>query len=209
MAECNSAIEAFEVLKSKSVELMFLDIQMPELTGLDFLRSITKPPKVIITTAFRDYALDGYDLDVVDYLLKPIPFDRFLKAINKFYQVSDSSEIQFVSGSGSIAEEFIYVRSNKKVFKINVKDIFYLESLREYVKIYTAEETVTTKNTLSSFESSLPSDRFIRIHKSFIISIAHIKSFSATIIDVNGTELPLSRGYKLEVLKQLGYKKSL
>jgi DNA-binding LytR/AlgR family response regulator len=209
VAECGSAIEAFEILKSKTVDLIFLDIQMPELTGLDFLRSISNPPKVIITTAYRDYALEGYELDVVDYLLKPIPFDRFLKAVNKYYQLTSDPAIQLVKPSDSQGDDFLYVRSNKKVYKIKIEDIIYLESMREYVKIHTTEGEIITKSPLTNFENNLPSERFIRIHKSFIVAFNYIKSFSSTSFYVNGTELPLSRGYKIEALKQMGYKKDI
>jgi len=205
-AKCSDAIEAFEVLKKKNVDLIFLDIQMPQLTGLDFLKSLTKPPKVIITTAYREYALDGYELDVIDYLLKPIPFERFMKAINKYYQ--SVSEPIMVSGSNHNAEDsnsFIYVKADKKTVKILLNEIVFIESLKDYVQIHTSKTSIVTKNQISKLEEKLPQDKFVRIHKSFIVSISKINAFTSNTIEIKNKELPIGRNYKNIVMKALNY----
>ena len=203
MAICNDAIEAFEILKNKSVDLIFLDIQMPQLTGLDFLKSLVKPPKVIITTAYREYALEGYELDVVDYLLKPISFERFMKAINKYYQSVNNSVI--ISDNSSVQDSYIYVKADKKVIKILLKDIFYIESLKDYVQIYTIKKSIVTKNQIGFLEEKLPADKFVRIHKSYIVSISRIDAFTSNTIEIKNKELPIGRSYKNLVLKTLNY----
>jgi len=203
LARCNDAIEAFEILKNKSVDLIFLDIQMPQLTGLDFLKSLAKPPKVIITTAYREYALEGYELDVVDYLLKPISFERFMKAINKYYQCVNNSVI--ISDNSSVQDSYIYVKADKKVIKILLKDIFYIESLKDYVQIYTIRKSIVTKNQIGFLEEKLPADKFVRIHKSYIVSISRIDAFTSNTIEIKNKELPIGRSYKNLVLKTLNY----
>ena len=148
VARCNDAIEAFEIIKKKSVDLIFLDIQMPQMTGLDFLKTLNKPPKVIITTAYREYALDGYELDVVDYLLKPISFERFMKAINKYYQSADNAVILSDNGQQSQqTDSYIYVKADKKVVKILLRDIFFIESLKDYVQIHTLKKSICLFST--------------------------------------------------------------
>ncbi len=205
VAKCNSAIKAMEVLNKKSIDLMFLDIQMPKITGIDFLKSLKKTPKVILTTAYREYALEGYELDVVDYLLKPISFERFFKSINKYYQTK-GNDIDFIeSNINEQKDSFIYVKSNKKVLKIFINKILYFESTRDYVDIHTTEGTITVKQLISNFESNLPENLFIRIHRSFIISITKITSFSSSTIELNGETLPIGGNYKTKVFNALNY----
>jgi len=205
VAECKNSIQAFEILKKKKVDLMFLDIQMPQITGIDFLKTLTHPPKVIITTAYRDYAIEGYELEIVDYLLKPISFERFLKAINKFYQITDNEAVVINSNVEFQQNQFIYIKENKKVHKIYLADIIYLESMKEYVKVHTLNGRFTTKNSISNFEAKLPPDNFIRVHKSFIISISKIKSFTSNTIELENIEVPISRTYKNAVMNALNY----
>lgn len=205
VSTCQNAIEAFEVLKSKKIDLIFLDIQMPGMTGTELLRSLHNPPKVIMTTAYREYAIESYELDVVDYLLKPISFERFFKAINKYFQSVTDDVIIHSPSSVPCEEGFIYIRSNKKVFKILLRDILYVESLKDYLRIYTHNKPVVTKYTISAFEERLPANQFVRIHRSFIVSLDHISSFTANTIEVADKELPIGRSYKQQVFKTLNY----
>ncbi len=208
---CNNALKAFEVLQKKRIDLMFLDIQMPEITGLEFLKSLTHPPKVIITTAYRQYALEGFELDVIDYLLKPISFERFLKAINKYYQQSTDTSLKLVpeeQNSGS-EKDFIYVKENKKAVKIFLEDILFIEGMKDYVTIHSANKNVTAKLTMSKLEETLPENKFIRIHKSFIAGIDHIDAISAGSIEIGKYELTIGRSYKARVLKALNYNEGI
>jgi len=200
-AKCHNALKAFEILQKESVDLIFLDIQMPKLTGIDFIKSLKKPPKVILTTAYRDYALEGYELDVVDYLLKPISFERFLKAISKVYDVSPKE-----SGNGSSLsedEEYIYLKADKKMVKVRLHEILYIESLKDYVRVKTTNKDVITHQKISYLEEKLPEECFMRIHRSFIVATKKIETYSATMIEVPGKELPIGRLYKNQVLERL------
>jgi len=198
-AECSNANEAFQFLSSCPIDLMFLDIQMPGLKGTDFLKTLVNPPKVILTTAFRDYALDGYDLNVVDYLLKPISYERFLKAINKF--LSNESK----DPGSKDDSKYIYLNVNKKVHKILINDIIYVESIKDYLTVHTSSGNIVAKHTISAFEHLLPENEFIRIHRSFIVSIAKIKGFNAHNIDIGGKELPIGPNYHTLVFEKLKY----
>ncbi|MCF8242235.1 MAG: LytTR family DNA-binding domain-containing protein [Melioribacteraceae bacterium] len=205
-AKCENAIEAFEILKKRKIDLLFLDIQMPKLTGMEFLRSLKNPPKVIITTAYSDYAIEGYELDVIDYLLKPIPFDRFLQAIDKFHRAKDEGIIVVEDDKlNSTTAEFIYVRADRKAVKIKLNEILYLESMRDYVQIKTETQTVTTKNLLGKFEEKLPGNKFLRIHRSFIINKDKVDSFTSFSINIGKKELTIATSYKSRVLNELGY----
>lgn len=199
-AVANNAIKALEILNSQEIDLLFLDIKMPKLTGLDFLKTLKDPPKTIITTAYREYALDGYDLDVVDYLLKPITFDRFFKAIERYLRVSDKT----AGPTLTVTEEtFVYIKSGHKFYKLNTGDIFYIESLKDYIKVYTREKTITTKHKISDIETELTEKGFLRIHRSFLINVANITAFSATHIEVGNFEVPIGANYKEYVFKTL------
>ena len=202
VAKCTNALKAFEVLQKQHVDLMFLDIQMPKLTGLDFLRTLKTPPKVIVTTAYRDYALEGYELDVVDYLLKPISFERFLKSISKIYKNDGNSAVSSDQKSTS-DDAYIYLKADKKMVKVMLKDILYIESLKDYVRIKTPEKEVITHQTITYFEQKLPEDCFIRVHRSFIAPLNKIETFTATQIEVPGKEIPIGRLYKNQVMAVL------
>ncbi len=205
VAECGDAMKALQELRDHKVDLMFMDIQMPQITGIEFLKILKNPPKVIITTAFREYAIDGFELDVVDYLLKPITFERFLKSVNKYYQETQEeiqSEVQVAENNKS-EESFIYVKENKRVIKVFLHDILYIEGLSEYVQIYTGKKKIITKTSMTSLEDKLPKDGFLRIHKSFIVSLSRIEAFTAHTIEVPGKELPIGRSYKNTVLDAL------
>lgn len=214
---CDNAIQAFEKIQTTPVDLLFLDIQMPKLNGIEFLQTLKDAPKVIFTTAYRDYAIDAFEVDAIDYLLKPISFSRFLRAVSKVYQIlqSPNNLLQNHPFAGSLshsldnptnlsAMEFIYVKADKKMVKIRLNDIFYIESLKDYVIIHTPKKRIITKQKISYLEQKLPEDRFLRIHRSFIISLHKIEAFSPTSIDINNIELPIGRSYKREVSKVLG-----
>ncbi len=205
-AKCNSAIEAFEILQKKNIDLIFLDIQMPELTGLDFLKSIRNPPKVIFTTAHRKYAIDGFELDVVDYLLKPISFDRFLKALEKYFK-SVEPGFKVISNNTPAENDYIYVKENKRAVKILFKEILYIESLKDYVIIHTETKNIISKIPISDLEEQLPTGRFLRIHRSFIVSVSKIDAFTSYSVDIGKKELTIGRTYKNSVLKELGFTK--
>jgi DNA-binding LytR/AlgR family response regulator len=207
VAECNNAMKAMSVLREKHVDLVFMDIQMPQITGIEFLKTLKHPPKVIITTAYREYALEGFELDVVDYLLKPITFERFLKAVNKFYQMSQETIQGTPNPSiGKVPEDsFIYVKENKKVIKIYLSEIRYIEGLSEYVQIYTDKRKIITKTSMSQMEEKLPSGNFLRIHKSYIVPVGKIEAFTANTIEIQGKELPIGRNFKNAVLNSLNY----
>lgn len=204
--ECCNAFEVISFLQSGSVDLIFLDIHMPQLTGMELLRTLTKPPKVIFTTAYETYALQSYDLDAVDYLLKPIEFERFVKAVNKALPSKViSSTTQQILGTDPLAatDAFLYFRVDRKMVKVVLKDIVFVESLKDYVKIATINELVITKNSMSAMEAMLPGDRFLRIHRSFMVSIEKIRSFSQSNIQLSEVELPIGKLYQREVLKIL------
>lgn len=205
-AECGDAMKALQELHNHKVDLMFMDIQMPQITGLEFLKTLKNPPKVIITTAYREYALEGFELDVVDYLLKPITFERFLKSVNKYYQstqeeVKTSPQLSMLPGN--VEEPFIYVKENKKVVKVHLSDILYVEGLSEYVQIYTPGKKIITKTSMTNMSDKLPDEGFMRIHKSFIVSLSKVEAFTSNSIEVPGKELPIGRSYKNSVLDVL------
>lgn len=190
-------LKAFQALHQEPVDLLFLDIQMPTLTGVDLLKSLANPPLVIFTTAYREYALTGFELDVVDYLLKPISFERFLQAIGKVYkyrsataQVENSEEI----------DPFFYVQVANKTIRIPLEEILYLESQRDYVKIITVSQTITVQEKTNVLEEKLRRKGFLRIHRSFIVPIARVESWSACEVGIKGHTLPIGRTFSKEVL---------
>jgi DNA-binding LytR/AlgR family response regulator len=180
---------------------------MPQITGIEFLKTLKYPPKVILTTAYREYALEGFELDVVDYLLKPITFERFLKSVNKYFQMCQD-KVQVVPGATSEKmqeEQYIYVKENKKVIKIYLSEIKYIEGLSEYVQIFTDKKKIVTKSSMSFMEEKLPAESFLRIHKSYIVPIRKIEAFTANTVEIQGKELPIGRNFKNTVLSSLNY----
>lgn len=203
---CSNAIEASNFLQTRPVDLLFLDIQMPHLLGTDLIRTLKNPPRVIFTTAFRKFALDGFELDAVDYLLKPISFERFLKAVNKVMQtrlLPTEPAIARSIDTSSHAVSFINLRVDRKNLKVSLDDILFIEGLKDYVKVVTASKVIITKQSLSSLEDLLQGRQFLRIHRSFIVSINHISSFTSNTIEIGKHELPISRMYRHEVEKTL------
>lgn len=199
---CNNAIDALSFLRNNKVDLLLLDIQMPGLTGIDFLRSLTNKPKVILTSAYAQYALEGFELNVVDYLLKPVSFERFVIAINKLFDATalrpaEEQQAGFKNG-------FIYIKADKKMRKVYFQDILYLESLKDFVKVQTTSKPIITHQTITYFEEKLPEGQFIRVHRSFIVSVHHVQSFTGASIEINNFEIPIGRIYKENVMKALG-----
>ncbi|MOA16251.1 Transcriptional regulatory protein YpdB [compost metagenome] len=201
---CFNAVEALTVLQQKNVDLLFLDIQMPQLLGTDFIRTLKNPPKVIFTTAYRKYAVEGFELDAVDYLLKPVSFERFIKAVNKVMQtqVQPAGEPVEIS-DGSKDGAFIYFRADRKMVKVFLKDILYVESLKDYIKVITSFRQIITKQSISSLEAMLPANQFVRIHRSYLVAISKIDSFTADDIEIQKKEIPIGRMYQHEVNRVL------
>jgi DNA-binding LytR/AlgR family response regulator len=201
IAQCKNAIEAFNFINKNDVDLIFLDINMPEISGIAFAKSINKDIKIIFTTAYRDYAVEGFDLQAVDYLLKPIPFERLLKAVNRYFEVNTvQSNIQL---KPTDRNDFIFVRSDRRMLKITFSDILYIESLSDYIKIHLKDQCIVTRETISAIEAKLPQKDFLRIHRSYIVSLNKIESFTNEEVTVNRKAIPISRSYKKDVLNHL------
>ncbi|HEY5824165.1 MAG TPA: LytTR family DNA-binding domain-containing protein [Cyclobacteriaceae bacterium] len=203
--ECHHGMEAFEFIRQNKVDLIFLDIQMPKLLGTDLMKALPHPPKVIFTTAYREYAADGFDLNAVDYLLKPFSLDRFLKAVHKAQQGDLIVDLK----TETIPENdrFLYFRADRKMVKVIVNDIQYIESLKDYVKIITGSQTITTKQTITAVEAMLPADHFLRIHRSFIVAVNKINSYTPQSVFIQKEEIPVGPLYRNEVAKRLTGKK--
>lgn len=192
---CHSAIEASQKLKEEPIDLLFLDIQMPVLTGLDFLKTAGNLPEVILTTAHREYALDGYDLDIVDYLLKPISFERFFKAIQRYYQHAPKPSMPERTANTAPAQH-IFVNVNKKHHKILLDEILYIESLKDYVRIHTTREKLVVKGNIGSMSSKLPEDQFLRVHRSYVVAINKVTAYTNLDVEIGNIEIPIGQTYK-------------
>jgi two-component system LytT family response regulator len=198
VATCNNAMKAFEILNIQAIDLLFIDIKMPNMTGIEFLKNLKNPPKTILTTAYRDFAIEGFELGVVDYLLKPITFERFFKAIDKF--LMDYGKVE-IKPTLIQKEEFIVIKSGIKNHRINTNDILYIESDKDYIKIVLIDKNcITSKYKISDMEVELSQDKFLRIHRSFIINSSKITVFTINEIEVNGVEIPIGASYKDSVL---------
>jgi len=205
-ATCSDAVEAINFLQANTVGLIFLDIKMPELLGTDLIRSLKNPPKVIFTTAFRKYAAEGFELDAVDYLLKPISFDRFLKAVNKVLQMNITPSLATLPENidkKEAANTFMYFRADRKMVKIFLDEILFIEALKDYIKIVTPSKNIVTKYVLSELEGVLPANEFLRIHKSYIIAIKKVESYNSDCIQILKHELPIGRMYKFDVARTI------
>lgn len=202
---CYNALEAIEYLSNHSVDLIFLDLNMPKLKGFDFLKILTAPPKVIVTTAYSEFALEGYELNVVDYLLKPFSFERFLKAVNKAIGgVNSSASQRSVTPAPSERPKTIFLRENKKYVQVTIDDIQYIESSGNYVKVLVGTETITVRDKISGLLEILPDDEFIQVHKSFAVAIKHIKSVQGNRIFLGEFVIPIGKVYKIKVNELLG-----
>ncbi len=203
VSECGNAIEAANLLRTKSIDLIFLDIQMPEMDGFQFVRTIKNPPAIILTTAFRNYAPEAFDHEVIDYLLKPISFERFLKSVNKFFdgQVGDN----IVTGKHQ-EQRFVHIKADRKIHKISEDEILYIESLDNYVKVHLKDQILITRENISTFEEKLPNPPFVRIHRSYIVNVKGVNTISGEGIEINKKELPFGRAFKKSALNQLSIK---
>ncbi|GAB3168192.1 LytR/AlgR family response regulator transcription factor [Telluribacter humicola] len=206
VGECSNALDAYHQLQQQSVDLLFLDIQMPQLRGTDLMRSLKNPPKVIFTTAFSEYAIEGFELSAVDYLLKPFSFDRFLKAVDKLHvshEVPVTVHPATKAPETSSRSEFLYFRVDRKMVKVYLDDICYVESLKDYVRIVATDGQLVTKQPISAVEEMLPERSFRRIHRSFLVSLDKVTSFTSTHVELGKKELPIGKLYKHEVEKAL------
>ena len=200
---CYDAIEASQYLNEHQVDLIFLDLNMPKLKGFDFLKTLASPPKVIVTTAYSEFALDGYDLNVVDYLLKPFGFDRFLKAVNKAITTVDKPRPISPSEKSTSNEPRIFLRGDKKHTQLVIDDILYIEAAGNYTKVITATETITTRDKISNLLTLLPTDAFLQVHKSFAVATKHIKSVEGNQMVIGDHIIPVGKVYKMNVNKLL------
>jgi two-component system, LytTR family, response regulator len=202
VATCRNAMEAAEVLQKEAVDLIFLDIQMPGLSGLQFLQSLNNPPMVIFVTAYKDYAFEGFNLNAIDYLLKPVSFERFLKACNKAH---DLYNLQQKSTTPATPRDYFFVYVEYNLVKVIISEILYIESMKDYVKIFitSSSKPVITKASLKAMEEKLAGHRFVRIHKSYIVPVDKITAIKRDLVVIDKLELPLSEGYKGDVEKMI------
>ena len=197
VAACDNAVDAMKIMEEQPVDLLFLDIQMPGLTGLQFIQTMTAKPMVILITAYEKYALDGFNLDVVDYLVKPVPFDRFIKSCNKAKELHELKAAP-KAGSATADAEYFFVNVEYSLVKITIADITYIEGLKDYIKIHlkSSAKAIVTRMPMKTIEEQLPAKLFIRIHKSYIVSIAFITSIRKTSVFIGDMELPVSDHYR-------------
>ena len=207
--ECSHAIQALTVLQQQPVDLMFLNIRMPQLDGTTFLKTLKNPPKVIFTTAYSEYALEGYELDIVDYLLKPVRFDRFLKAVNKAFPLvsgfTTETTAPVVVGPEEEKknESFVYFRADRKMQKVMLSEILYIESMKDYIKVITTQGVIITKQSITSVEAMLSDKLFVRTHRSYIVAVNKIRSYTNELIEIDKTEIPIGKLYRSGVMKVL------
>ena len=193
--EFSNPLKAIEGISKNPVDVIFLDVQMPQLSGIDFLKSITKRPYVILTSAYKEYALEGFELDVVDYLLKPFEFNRFLKAVNKLSDLFEKQTVTYAEGSNATQPDFLFLKDGSKLVKINFDSLLYIEGLGDYVKLVTKTKTITSLQTMKKLETQLP-NYFVRIHNSYIISIRAIDSIQHNNVQIGDRLLPIGITYK-------------
>ncbi len=213
IGKCRNALSALQILQTQSVDILFLDIQMPDLTGIELIKILKNKPEIILTTAYADYALEGYQLNVTDYLLKPIAFERFVQAVNKAMEyrnlrnslqtTSPQATTNITQQAQSMAPEYFFVKSDYKQIKIVFDDIIYIEGLREYVSIYTKDKRIITLETLKNLEATLPLDKFLRVHKSYIVNTNKISALNGNMVELDKTKVPIGKSYRDEVLTKL------
>jgi DNA-binding LytR/AlgR family response regulator len=202
LKKCNNALEAMSFLHQNKVDLMFLDIKMPELSGIEFLKTLTHPPQIILTTAYSEYALQGYEYSVTDYLLKPFSFERFLKAVNKVInkKVENTSTL---SANRESVDDFIFLKADKIDHKVLFSEIKYIEGYGNYIKVFTNNKMLMVAETLATIEKNLPTEMFVRIHKSYIVSIKKIQQIDGNMINIGKKMIPIGKFYKMRVEEML------
>lgn len=207
---CYNAIEAFHIIQHNQVDLLFLDVKMPGLSGTDLARSLKHPPQIVFTTAYQEYAVEGFDLNAVDYLMKPIAFDRFLRAVDKLLSLQRTEHratpplpTPESPPLTATADHFLYLRIERKLVKVNTRTIQWIESIRDYVKVVTDDKIHTTKQKISVTEELLPSGEFLRVHRSFIVPLNRIEGYHPNYVVINGNNIPIGRNYKNDAAKHL------
>lgn len=199
---CADALQAQQMLAKEPVAILFLDINLPRLSGISFLKTLAHPPLIIFTTAYPEYAAEGFELDAIDYLLKPFSFERFLKAVNKALEKLERPGSQTVHAPASI-----FIKSDKKVYKVNLDEILYLEALDDYVKVVTTETSYLVNDTLKSLLEELPAAQFVRVHKSYIIAVSKIVFFEGNYIKIGSHDIPIGASYREEIFSRLKERK--
>jgi DNA-binding LytR/AlgR family response regulator len=204
--KCYNALDANQILNNEDIDLILVDVQMPQMTGIELIKSLSNPPKVIFTTAFPEFAIQGFELNAVDYLLKPIAFDRFLKAVNKVMNTTHNTERKEISN-----QDFIFVKADKKLVKLNYEDILFIEGLKDYVIIYTDQTRIVTLQTMKSLEEKLPEQIFVRVHRSYIVNVHKIKSIHSDDIEIivkgQSKIIPIGNNYSENINKIISQKR--
>jgi len=201
ITKCGNAVEAFQLLQKKTIDCIFLDIEMPLLSGLDLLKSIKEPPAIIITTAYRDYAVEGFELEVTDYLVKPISFPRFMKALEKIAKTArPQKEDEQPAGN----KDHLFLKVDKKFIKVLIADILFIESLKDYVRVHTRDSAYITYQSLTEITDKLPADNFARVHRSYTIALDKINGIDGNCVDIAGKLIPVSRENRPDVFRKLG-----
>jgi len=207
---CRSAMEALEIMQTRQIDLIFLDIQMPDITGIQLLKSLRHRPLVVLTTAFSNYAKEGFDLDVIDYLLKPYSFDRFMKAVNKvqeYMNLRNPEKTHEHRKEALPGPPCLFVRADYKLVKIFFNEILYVEGLKDYVKIVADDKTVVTQMSMKTMEEKLPPGEFIRVHRSFIVAFSKIESIQKQMLTIGKKQIPISEQYREHIFKIINYEK--
>lgn len=206
LAKFSNPVEAISCIREEAVDVIFLDIQMPEMTGIEFMKTLSKAPAVIFTTAYKRYALEGYELSVIDYLLKPFSFSRFLNAVNKateLLELRSKESVPVKSANNSTAPEFLLINADHKLHRLFVKDILYIQSMKEYVIYFSEQGKIMALGSLKSLEEKLPASDFIRIHKSYIVAKSRVKSLDGNQLNIGEIKLPIGGSYKSDVMENL------
>lgn len=203
IGSAHNALDALKHIEKKHIDLLFLDINMPELNGFELIKTIQQPPKIIVISAFKEFALEGYELNIVDFLLKPFSFERFLKAINKYNRTFTKTKPAPTNEFAGHFKDTIHLKENKRTINLKIDDIVLIESMRDYVKIHSSADIITIKSTLHHIYNLLPQYSFCRIHKSFIIAMNKVSAYSTTHVEINNKKIPIGKIYKNEVLKKL------
>ena len=204
VGQCKNALEALDVLNQHTVDVIFLDIKMPKILGTEFLKNLSHPPKVIFVTAYRDYAVEGYELDAVDYLVKPVSFERFFKAITKLNRMMGKETISASVDYKSNPEAFVYLKVDKDMKKIFVNDIVYIESWKDYIKLFLINgKSLIIKQTITAMENLLSEHRFLRVHRSYMVSLKKISGYNGVSVQLETKEIPIGRLYKQAVMERL------
>ena len=204
VGQCKNALEALDVLNQHAVDVIFLDIKMPKMLGTEFLKNLSHPPKVIFVTAYRDYAVEGYELDAVDYLVKPVSFERFFKAITKLNRMMGKETISASVDYKSNPEAFVYLKVDKDMKKIFVNDIVYIESWKDYIKLFLINgKSLIIKQTITAMENLLSEHRFLRVHRSYMVSLKKISGYNGVSVQLDAKEIPIGRLYKQAVMERL------